>query len=315
MNESLAVVLIVSGISFGTPVVFVTVGEILAERSGVLNIGIEGIMLVGAVCGYWGAQSTGFVWVGVAAGAAAGAVLALVFAFGAISLRVSQIVLGLALTIFGGGLSSFIGVIGHPPLVGTTSRAQLGDVFGKGIADLPAVGPILFGHDLLVYVSWVTVAAASAYLFRTRRGLALRAVGDDPAAADSMGIGVAATRYVHVVLGGIGAGVGGAYVSLGLIPTWVDGLTAGLGWIAIALVVVSAWRPWRALIAAYAFGALSRLGFTLQVHGIKVPAEFLGALPYVLAIVALVLLTSSKRRRLTEAPVYLTRPFVREALT
>jgi simple sugar transport system permease protein len=315
VNDSLAVVLVVSGISFGTPVVFAAIGEILAERSGVLNIGIEGIMLVGAVCGYWGAQTTGLVWVGVVAGAAAGGALAAVFAFGAVSLRVNQIVMGLALTIFGGGLSSFIGVSGHPPLVGTTGRAHLGNVFGKAMADLPVAGPILFGHDLLVYLSWVVVAATSAYLFRTRRGLALRAVGDDPAAADSMGIGVAATRYVHVVLGGIGAGIGGAYVSLALIPTWVDGLTTGLGWIAIALVVVSAWRPWRALIAAYAFGALSRLAFVLQVHGIKVPAEFLGALPYVLAIIALVLITSPKGRRAAEAPVYLTRPFVREALT
>jgi simple sugar transport system permease protein len=314
VNDSLAIILIASGISFGTPIVFATVGEILAERSGVLNIGIEGIMLVGAVCGYWGAQETSLVWVGIAAGAAAGGVLALVFAFGAVSLRVNQIVFGLALTIFGGGLSSFIGVSGNPPLVGTRARAKLEDVFSRHVADLPGVGPILFGHDPLVYLSWAVVACASLYLFRTRFGLALRAVGDDPAAADSMGISVTTARYVHVVLGGIGAGIGGAYVSLALIPTWVDGLTTGLGWISIALVVVSAWRPWRALIAAYVFGALSRLAFTLQVHGIKIPAEFLGALPYLFAIAALVLISSSRRRRATEAPVYLTRPFVREDL-
>jgi simple sugar transport system permease protein len=314
MNRSLAVVLIVSGISFGTPIVFATVGEILSERSGVLNIGIEGIMLVGAICGYWGAQATHIVWVGIAAGAAAGGVLALVFAVGAVSLRVDQIVLGLALTIFGGGLSSFIGTAGRHPLVGRRAQTSLHNLFGNRLADLPVVGPILFGHDLLVYASWAVVACASVYLFRTHRGLALRAVGDDPAAADSMGIRVATVRYVHVVLGGIGAGVGGAYVSLALIPTWVDGLTAGLGWLSIALVVVSAWRPGRVLIAAYAFGAISRLAFVLQVHGIKVPAEFLGALPYVLAIVALILISTSKRRRATEAPVYLTRPFVREEL-
>jgi ABC-type uncharacterized transport system permease subunit len=314
VNRALLVVLIASGVSFGTPVVLASVGEILAERSGVLNIGIEGIMLVGAVCGYWAAQATDLVWVGLVAGAAAGAALALVFAFGAVSLRVNQIVLGLALTIFGGGLSSFIGDAGHPPLVSTTAKTRLATAFGKTFTDLPVVGPILFGHDLMVYVSWLVVAGASAYLFRTRHGLALRAVGDDPAAADSMGIRVGAVRYLHVVLGGIGAGVGGAYVSLALVPTWVDGLTAGLGWISIALVVVAAWRPWRALVAAYVFGALSRLSFTLQVHGIKVPAEFLGALPYVFAILALVLIGTSKRRRSTESPVYLTRPFVREEL-
>jgi ABC-type uncharacterized transport system permease subunit len=314
MNRALLVVLIASGISFGTPVVLATVGEILAERSGVLNIGIEGIMLVGAVSGYWGAQTTGLVWVGIVAGAIAGAVLALVFAVGAVSLRVNQIVLGLALTIFGGGLSSFIGEAGRSPLVSTTAKTRLTNAFGKGFADLPVVGPILFGHDLMVYVSWVLVACASLYLLHTRHGLALRAVGDDPAAADSMGIRVAAVRFFHVVLGGVGAGMGGAYVSLALVPTWVDGLTAGLGWISIALVVVSGWRPWRALVASYVFGALSRLAFTLQVHGIRLPAEFLGALPYAFAIFALVLLGVSRRRQATEAPVYLTRPFVREEL-
>jgi general nucleoside transport system permease protein len=315
VNDSAIVTLVVSGIAFGTPIVLATVGEILVERGGVLNLGIEGMMLVGAVSGFWLTQQSENALLGLAMGTAMGALLGLIFAGAAVSLRVNQVVLGLAFWIFGIGLSAYIGESGDPALAGQRARATLQPVFGEGLRDLPVVGPVLFGHDVMVYLSWVLVAVASFYLFRTRAGLVLRAVGDDPASADAMGIDVTRVRYAHTAIGGAGAGLAGAYISVELIPSWVEGLTSGLGWIAIALVVVAGWRPWRALVGAYVFGALSRLGFTLQVAGVKLPTELLAAIPYVFAIVALVLVSRSIRRQRTESPVYLAQPYVREELT
>jgi simple sugar transport system permease protein len=315
VNDSAIVTLVVSGIAFGTPIVLATVGEILVERGGVLNLGIEGMMLVGAVSGFWLTQQTANALLGLAMGTAMGALLGLIFAGAAVSLRVNQVVLGLAFWIFGIGLSAYIGESGDPALAGQRALATLQPVFGEGLRDLPVVGPVLLGHDVMVYLSWVLVAVASLYLFRTRAGLVLRAVGDDPASADAMGIDVTRIRYAHTMIGGAGAGLAGAYISVELIPSWVEGLTSGLGWIAIALVVVAGWRPWRALAGAYVFGALSRLGFTLQVAGVKLPTELLAAIPYVFAIVALVLVSRSIRRQRTESPVYLAQPYVREELT
>jgi ABC-type uncharacterized transport system permease subunit len=315
VNRGVLVTLIVSGIGFGTPVALAAVGEILAERSGVLNLGVEGLMLVGAVSGFWLTQTTGSAPLGLIWAVLIGALLGLIFAGGAVSLRADQVVLGLAFWIFGIGLSSYIGELGTNPLSGQRAVDTLKPLFSTGIRDLPFVGPVLFGHDLIVYLSWLLTGAASFYLFRTRLGLVARAAGDDPASADAMGVRVNLVRYVHAVVGAAGASLGGAYVSLVLIPAWVDQLTAGLGWIAIALVVVAGWRPWRALLAAYVFGALSRLAFTLQVARVELPAELLGVMPYVFAIAALVLVSASRRRGGGEAPVYLTVPYVREELS
>jgi general nucleoside transport system permease protein len=312
VNDSVLLLTVAAAVSSGTPLVFAAVGEILTERSGVLNLGVDGMMLVGAVTGFWATSQTGSLAVGVVAATGAAAAVSLLHAIPAITLRVNQIVSGLALTMFGGGLATFIGRSGSPPLVGQPPRAAFRRFLPEGLSDLPLVGPLVFGHDLLVYVSWVLVAAASWYLFHTRRGLELRAVGEDAGAADAAGVAVARTRYVHTVIGGAMAGVGGAYFSLALVPSWQDGITAGAGWIAIGLVIFASWRPWRALLAAYLFGGVTRLNFTLQAYGVAVPSQFLAMLPFVLTIVVLILLTGGRRGRFLGAPAGLTLPYSRE---
>ena len=311
MNDSVAMLTIVAAIGLGTPIVFATVGEILAERSGILNLGVQGMMLFGAVAGFWATFTTGSLWLGVIVAMIAGAALSSIHAFNSITLRVSQIVSGLALTIFGTGLAIFIGRAGSDPLVGRPSREIFEPIFG-GLADLPLIGPLIFGHDALVYVSWIVVAVASYFLFHTRPGLTLRAVGEDPASAEAAGIDVSRIRYVYVMIGGALAGLGGAYFSLALVPSWQDDPIGAAGWIAIALVILSSWRPWRALWAAYLFGAAGRINFTLQTLGVAIPANLLAMLPFVLAIIAMIVLTSGKRARFLGAPAALGIPYFRE---
>ena len=311
MNDSTVVTLIVSGILFGTPLALAAVGEILAERSGVLNLGIEGMMLVGAVAAFWTSVQTGSIWLAILVAIAAGAVMSAVVALMSITLRVNQIVTGLGVVLFGIGLSSFIGRTGDPPLHGQSASATIAPFLDNGPADWPVIGPILLGHDFVVYVTWIFTALASWYLFKTRTGLATRAVGEDPASADAAGVRVAAVRYVHVLIGGAAAGFGGAYFTLALIPSWQDEITAGAGWIAIAIVIIARWRPWRALLAAYVFGAATRLGLTLQILDVSVSPQILSMIPFLLAIAA-VLLSSIARSRGASAPAALARPYFRE---
>jgi len=319
VNHSLAVVLIASGITYGTPLLYAALGELLAERSGVLNLGVEGMMLIGAVMGFWTVQrlhaDTGLALaaaVGVAA--LAGAVVASIHAFLVITLRASQIVSGLAVTIFAGaaGLSSYLGNdfnLGENP-----ARHTFHAVFPASFQRWPIVGPIVFDHNVLVYVSWALVVAVWLYLTRTRPGLNLRAVGDAPGAADAMGIDVIAYRYAHVLAGGAFAGVAGATITLGINTQWVDGITNGAGWIAIALVIFAFWRPERCLVGAYFFGALQDLQPELQARGIHLgpTALWTNALPYVMTIVVLVLVSASSTRRWLGAPAALGIPYVRE---
>ena len=317
MNNSIVVVVLASAVAYGTPLLYAALGELLAERSGVLNLGVEGMMLVGAVMGFLVVQriggGAGFVLpvaIGIAALAGAGA--ALILAFLVITLRANQIVSGLALTVFAGaaGLSSYIG--NDFNLADNPARYSFGPVNAFGLEDLPVLGPIVFAQTWLVYASWVCVAAVGFYLARTRLGLNVRAVGESPAAADAMGIGVAKYRYAHTLVGGALAGVGGACFSLALTPQWVDGLTAGAGWIAIALVIFAFWRADLCLVGAYVFGALSALPFTLQARGVTVTPQLFQALPYVMTIVVLVLVSSGIGRRRLGAPASLGVPYVRE---
>lgn len=312
MNDSVAVLAIFAAIGLGTPVVFATVGEILTERSGILNLGVQGTMLVGAVAGFWASFASENLWLGVLTSIIAGAALSVLHAFASITLRVSQIVSGLALTLFGTGLSAFIGRVGDSPLVGNPSPVSFEPILTGGLADLPVIGPLIFGHDILVYISWLVVAVSSFYLFRTKAGLAVRAVGEDPAAADAAGVDVTRVRYAHVLIGGALSGLGGAYFSLALVPSWQDDLIGGAGWIAIALVILASWRPWRALFAAYLFGAAGRVNFTLQTLEISIPANLLAMIPFILAILAMIVLTSGRRARLLGAPAALAIPYARE---
>ena len=319
MNNSLLVVVIASGIAYGTPLLFGALGELLAERAGVLNLGVEGMMLIGAVMGFWAVQRFHFAAglslaaaVGVAA--IAGAAIALIHAFLVITMRASQIVSGLAITIFAGaaGLSSYLA--NDLNLANNPAPHQFEQVFPAGMRDLPVVGPIVFGHNVLVYASWLCVVAVWFYLSRTRPGLNARAVGEAPGAADAMGIDVTAYRYAHTLVGGAFAGVAGATFTLAITPQWIDGITGGAGWIAIALVIFAFWRPELCLVGAYFFGALQALSPQLQARDIHLgpTALWANSLPYVMTIVVLVIVSASRARRRLGAPASLGVPYVRE---
>ncbi len=319
MNSNIFVTLTVSAIVYGTPLLLAGLGELLTERSGVLNLGVEGMMLMGAVSGFAVSQKMhGPNWlvliVAVVAAAAAGSVMALIHAFLTITVRVNQIVSGLALTIFAGvaGLSSYVGTVWK--VGGQHGIHQFRRINVLGLKNLPVAGPILFHHDALVYLSWLLVVVVSWYLYGTKTGLYVRSVGESPAAADAMGINVNRYRYVHTVVGGAFAGIGGAYFTLALAPIWTAGLTAGAGWIAIALVIFAFWRPDILVIGAYLFGVLSSLGFTLQARGVHLPAEFFSSLPYVMTIVALVAASTGWAKRRLGTPAALGRPYSREGL-
>jgi len=314
INDSILVVVLASAVAYGTPLLYAALGELLAERSGVLNLGVEGMMLVGAVMGFWAVQRTDSLLLAIVVAALAGGAMALIHAFLVITLRANQIVSGLALTIFAGaaGLSSYLG--NDLNVAGQPAKHSFGPFLPHSWQNAKVVGPILLAHSELVLASWVCVALVGVYLARTRFGLNLRAVGEAPAAADAMGINVSAYRYVHTIVGGAFAGVGGATFTLSITPQWVDGITGGAGWIAIALVIFAFWRPALCLVGAYFFGAFSGIPFTFQARGILsgVPPELFQSLPYVMTIVVLVLVSSAGARRRLGAPAALGTPYVRE---
>ena len=309
MNDSVLVLTLAAAIISGTPLIFAAIGGVLGERAGVINLGMEGMMLVGAVSAFLANNATKSPLASFIAAGFAGAFLALIHAGLTISLRANQIVSGLALTIFGTGLANFLGT----PLEGERLEKTVSTFAIPGLSKIPGLGPILFEQDLLVYLSWTVAVVASLYLHRTRTGLGLRAVGENPATADSMGIRVAATRYTHIAIGGALAGFGGAYVIMRIVPTWSQaGTTAGLGWIALALVVFAGWRPLRVIAGAYIFGVALQANFALQAAGIStIPAQFLAMLPYLLTVAILVVLTARKKDG-SGAPAALGLAFVRD---
>jgi general nucleoside transport system permease protein len=314
INDSILVVVLASAVAYGTPLLYAALGELLTERSGVLNLGVEGMMLVGAVMGFWAVQRTDSLLLAILVAAAAGGAMALIHAFLVVTLRANQIVSGLALTIFAGaaGLSSYLG--NDLNVAGQPAKHSFGPFLPHSWQNAKVIGPIVLAHSELVFASWVCVALVAVYLGRTRLGLNLRAVGESPAAADAMGINVAGYRYAHTIAGGAFAGVGGATFTLSITPQWVDGITGGAGWIAIALVIFAFWRPTLCLVGAYFFGAFSGIPFTFQARGILsgVPPELFQSLPYVMTVVVLVLVSSAGARRRLGAPAALGTPYVRE---
>jgi ABC-type uncharacterized transport system permease subunit len=317
MNHNIAIAIAVSAIAYGTPLLLAGLGELLAERSGVLNLGVEGMMLIGAVCGFTVSQHLhGPRWVALVAAllvaGLAGGLLALIHAFLAVTVRANQIVSGLAITIFAGavGLSSYLGQVWK--VGGQHGIHQFVNLNVFGWKNVPVLGPILFNHDAMVYLSWALVAVVAWYLYRTRAGLYLRSVGESPQTADTMGINVTAYRYVHTIIGGVLAGFGGAYFTLAIAPIWTDGLTAGDGWIAIALVIFAFWRPDLLVLGAYLFGVFASLGFTLQARGVTLPSEFFSSLPYVMTVVALVAASTGWAKRRLGTPAALGVPYSRE---
>ncbi|MEH6740299.1 MAG: ABC transporter permease [Sulfitobacter sp.] len=272
-----------------TPLIFAAIGELVVEKTGVLNLGVEGMMIMGAICGFATAVETGSPLLGFVAAAVGGAVLSLLFAFLTQVMLANQVASGLALTLFGLGFSALLGqsYVGVKP-------PRLGDINFGPLADIPVIGPVVLSHDIIVYLGLALVVAVWAVMKFTRVGLVLRAVGENHDAAHALGYKVVRIRTLAIMFGGACAGVGGAYISLIRVPQWTEGMTAGVGWIALALVVFASWKPFRVLLGAYLFGGLVQLQLNLQGAGVAIPVEYLAMSPYVITIVVLVFLSRSK---------------------
>jgi ABC-type uncharacterized transport system permease subunit len=303
MDALIAVVMTI--ITAATPLLLAATGELVVERSGVLNLGVEGMMVMGAVVGFGVAHASGSPWLGVVAAIAAGAAMAFLFGILTLSLVTNQVATGLALTLLGLGLSGVIGeaFVGQPGV-------KLARIDIPGLSAIPVIGPLLFGQDPLVYFSLGLAAAVSWFLFKTRGGLIIRAVGDSHASAHALGYNVIAVRYGCVLFGGACAGLAGGYLSLAYTPSWIENMTAGRGWIALALVVFASWRPARVVAGAYLFGAVMILGFYVQGLGLGIPSQFLSSLPYIVTVVALVVISGNRALTRTNTPAALGQPFV-----
>jgi simple sugar transport system permease protein len=286
---------------------FAALGETVAERAGVINLGIEGMMLVGAVVGFVAMNATGSLGPGVLAAVGAGALAAAVHAFFSVTLRANQITSGLGVTIAATGLSALIG----RSVVGIPAEARFRDVDVPALASIPWIGEIFFQHHALVYVGYVLAPLVWWVLRRTRVGLHLRACGESPAAADVMGVSVTGYRYAAVVFGGGMAGLAGASLSLAEVGSWSENMTAGRGFIALALVIFATWDPLRVLLGAYFFGALDVLAFRAQIIGVDVPATLLGMIPYVATILVLIAVTVLGAHRRLRGPDALGEAYVR----
>ncbi|CAN7238150.1 simple sugar transport system permease protein [Pseudomonas alcaligenes] len=288
----------------GTPLLLVALGELVCEKSGVLNLGQEGMMLFGAVVGFIAAISTGNLWIGVLLAMAAGMLLSALFALVALGCNANQVATGLALTIFGIGLSSFVGAawVGKP-------LSGFEPVAIPLLSGIPLLGKMLFSQDLMVYLSFALFALIAWALLKSRIGLVLQAVGENPDAASAMGLPVLRVRTLAVLFGGAMAGMAGAYLSLAYTPMWAENMTAGRGWIALALVVFASWRVFRVLLGAYLFGLASILHLVAQGVGLAIPANLLAMLPYVATILVLVLLSRDAVRTRLFAPVSLGQPW------
>lgn len=297
--------ILITIITASTPLLLASIGELVTERAGVLNLGVEGMMVMGAVVAFAVSLMTGSPVLGALAGALAGVLMSLLFGFLTLTLVANQVATGLALTILGLGLSGMIG----EPFVGQQG-VRLGALLPYSVRDIPFVGPVLLGQDLIFYASIALVIGVNYFLFRTRAGLVLRSVGDNHASAHALGINVIGIRYLAVMFGGACSGLAGAYLSLVYTPQWVENMTAGRGWIALALVVFASWRPYRLLIGGYLFGAVSIGQLHAQAFGIEVPSQFLSALPYVATIVVLIVISQNRRLTLLNTPASLGKSFV-----
>lgn len=315
MSLVLIVSILAVALQAGTSLIFAAVGEIFTERAGILNLGLEGILIMGAVTAFATAYHTQSLLAGVLIAMLVGGLLATLHAFLTVTLRADQVVSGLALTLFGIGLSSFLGQRLGPesaPLVGLIGP-KFTQVAIPWLSEIPVIGRALFRQDLLVYLMYLTVPLAAYLLYHTRMGLHLRAVGEDPATADAMGVSVTRVRYLATIGGGMLMGLAGAHISLAYTPGWTENLTGGRGWIAIALVIFATWDPWRAVLGALLFGGVNVVQFRLQAEGnVIIPAAVLAMMPYILTIVVLTVITvyENVSRRLG-APAALGIPYVR----
>jgi len=297
--------IILTIITAATPLMLAAMGELVVERSGVLNLGVEGMMVVGAVCGFGAAYVSGSAAVGVLAGIGGGMAISLLFAIMTQTFLSNQVATGLALTLLGLGVSGLIGesFVGLPGV-------KLGQIYIPLLTDLPVIGRIFFGQDILVYGSIALMLATSYVLFKTRTGLIIRAVGGNHHSAHALGYNVIAVRYGTILFGGACAGLAGAYLSLAYTPQWVENMTAGRGWIALALVVFASWMPVRIMIGAYLFGTIWIMGLVVQAMGLGVPSQLLSSLPYLVTIAALVIISGNRMLTKINSPAMMGQPFV-----
>lgn len=312
MNEILTVGFITSvlaaAIASGAAILYAALGEVFAERAGVLNLGVEGMMLVGALSGFAICFWTESAELGALGAVLCGSLMAGIHALLSITLRANQVVSGLALTLFGQGVTAYLG----STLVGEPAPDRFSRLAIPALSNIPRLGAILFRQDALVYLAYVVVPVTWWFIFRTRPGLNLRAVGENPATADAMGLNVGKIRYMYVMIGGAFAGLGGAVISLATNPGWSENLTAGRGWIAVALVIFGTWNPARVALGAMLFGAVEAGQFRLQGVNVPISSFFLTMLPYLFTILVLVIATQRTRRMRIGQPAALGQAYIRE---
>ena len=291
-------------ITASTPLLLAAIGELVTERAGVLNLGVEGMMIMGAVCGFIAAFLSGSAMFGVLAGLSAGVAMSMIFAFLTQTLMTSQMATGLALTLFGLGLSGLIGetFTGQPGV-------KLAALAMPSLSTIPFLGPVLFGHDILVYLSLGLTAAVAYVLFRTRLGLIIIAVGGNHHSAHALGYNVIRVRYACIAFGGACSGLAGTYLSLAYTSQWIENMSAGRGWIALALVVFATWMPKRVLIGAYLFGTVWIMGLYVQGLGVPIPSQLLSSLPYLVTIAALIIISGNRMITKVNTPACIGQPF------
>ena len=306
MEANLFTSMLFATVVAGTPLVIVALGLLVSEKSGVLNLGAEGMMAMGAVAAFAVTHETGSPWLGVLAGMGAGMVMAFLFGILVLSLMANQVASGLALSIFGVGLSAFVGKPFESVALAAVPPIRL-----PFLADIPVIGPALYNQQALVYFSWALMWAVVWFLYRSRAGLVLRAVGEAPGSAHSIGYPVIRIRYLATLFGGAMAGIGGAFLSVFYTPLWVEGMVAGRGWIALALVVFATWRPLRVIVGAYLFGGVMLAQLFVQGSGMEIdmPSQVLSSLPYWATIVVLVIISRNAATIRLNAPVSLGQPY------
>ena len=294
-------------ITASTPLLLAAIGELVTERSGVLNLGVEGMMIMGAVCGFVAAYTSGSAILGVCGGLVAGVAMSLLFAFLTQTLMTSQVATGLSLTLLGLGLSGMIGE-NFTGLPGVKLEALNIPV----LSEIPFIGPVVFGHDILVYGSLISTAGVAYVLFRTRIGLIVSAVGGNHHSAHALGYNVIRVRYGCIAFGGACSGLAGAYLSLVYTPQWIENMSSGRGWIALALVVFSTWLPKRLLVGAYLFGTVWIMGLYVQALGVDIPSQLLSSLPYLVTIIVLIIISGNKTLTKVNTPACIGQPFAPE---
>ncbi len=296
--------ILVATVAAGTPLVYAALGELIVEKSGVLNLGVEGMMLVGAISGFITMAKTGSILLAVSCGMLAGALMALIFAILTLTLMANQVASGLALTIFGTGLSAFMGIE-------YTSVALSGvpEIHFPVLSNIPIIGRLAFSYDILIYMSLVLLAWVLWFLYKTKAGLILKAIGESPKSGHALGFSVIGIRYLAVLFGGAMAGIGGTYLAVAYTPMWVEGMVAGRGWVSLALVVFATWRPARVIIGAYLFGGVTIIQFHIQGFGFEIPSQVLSMLPYLATIIVLVLISRDKKLIRLNSPASLGSTF------